>query len=93
MIVCCVDSSNDIVCYCNCQILRGGALEQGEIWVQNGEIIDPTTLVEHYPKSTIEYQCLIASPGFINLLVKGKSYAQNYKMNKQYVEENNTLYM
>ena len=78
MIVCCLDSSNGIVCYHNCQILRGGALEQGDIWVQNGEIIDPMTLGEHQPESTIECQGLIASPGFIDLLVKGKSNAQNY---------------
>ena len=67
-------SGNKVIRYRNCQVLRGGVLESGDIWVRDGQVIDPMVLFyqeRHQPEVTIECNELIASPGFIDLQVNG----------------------
>ncbi len=71
----CSIKQGDIIRYKNCLVLRNGVLEQDDLWVRGGEIIDPMMLFfkeSVAPDITIECNGLIAAPGFIDLQLNGK---------------------
>ena len=68
-------SIKHIIRYKNCLVLRNGVLEQDDLWVRGGKIIDPMMLFFEEsvaPDITIECNGLIAAPGFIDLQLNGK---------------------
>lgn len=75
-------SAETIIRYADCKVLRSnihgkGELVEGDVWVRGGKILDPMKLFFQEKKSaTITYDCrgLIASPGFIDLQINGRTY-------------------
>ena len=70
-------SSETIIRFTSCKVLRKGKLVEGDVWVRGGKILDPMKLFFQEKKSaTITYDCqgLIASPGFIDLQINGRTY-------------------
>ncbi len=68
-------ADNRIIRYKNCKVLRGGVLEESDVWVRNGRVIDPMMVFfkeRVLANVTINCNGLIASPGFIDLQVNGK---------------------
>ncbi len=51
-----------------------GTLEEGDVWVQGGKIIDPLKLFyeeKRAPDSVIDCSGLIVAPGFIDIQING----------------------
>lgn len=62
-----------LVCFFNCRILRNEAIERGELWVENGRIVEVRSPEDWSGKQVTRKDCQngILSPGFIDLQFNG----------------------
>lgn len=59
----------------NCKILRANKLNEEDLWVRNGKIIDPEKIFydeKIQATKRIDCQNAIISPGYIDLQINGK---------------------
>ena len=61
--------------FTNCQVLRNGRVERGEVWVRDGRIIDPQAFFyseKRVADKVIDCRGLVVSPGFIDTQINGE---------------------
>lgn len=62
--------------FCNCKILREGKIQLEDLWVRNGEIVNPEKIFydeKITPDVRIDCNGALISPGFIDMQINGTS--------------------
>lgn len=69
-----MSSRDQIICFKGGKILRKGELEDDDIWVRGGRIIDPQHLFfreRRAPDFYFDCSNLLVAPGFIDIQING----------------------
>lgn len=70
-----MSSSNKLLQFYNCRILRNSAIIKEDLWIRNGTIINPEQIFfdeRGQADEKIDCKNAIISPGFIELQINGK---------------------